>query len=373
MTFAYRMQTDVRAGEGSAAEAVEYARRRGSRRVAVVLDAGAGANEHARRLVDGLRDTVDFVQVLESDAVEPDYDYLEEFRGLPEADLDLMVGIGGGSTLDLAKALSVLVSNPGPAISYRGFDLVERPGVPLVAVPTTAGTGSEVTPNAVFTDLAEGRKLGINTSLYLPKLAVLDPLLTLSCPRSVTVSAGLDALVHAVESFVAAGATPFSRVYSREAFRLLVPNLSRAVERPDDVEARFRLQLAAFYAGAALMNSGAGPAGALSYPLGVRFGVAHGLAGGFFLVPVAEWNAARGSDEYAGLADLLPEPGGDVVAALRRLTGQLGMPESLQELGVTAADVPELVEQTLLLEGALLQNPVPIGAPELEELLRGLL
>jgi alcohol dehydrogenase class IV len=368
--ISFRLQTDLHAGPEASSLAVDYARSRDCRRVAVVLDAGLRDNERATGLLDELGAAVDFVQVLESDAVEPDYDYLDAFRTRAAPDLDLMIGIGGGSTLDLAKAVSVLVTNPRPAIEYRGFDLVELPGVPLLAVPTTAGTGSEVTPNAVFTDRKERRKLGINTALYLPKLALLDPLLLLSCPRSVTVSAGLDALVHSVESYVASGATPLSRTYSREAFRLIGAHLVQTVERPADVEPRLQMQLAAFYAGAALMNSGAGPAGALSYPLGVLHSVPHGLAGGFFLAPVAEWNLGRGTAAYAGLS-----PGEDaagIVRTIREICAALDVPTSLSAFGVGRDDVPVLVEQTFLLEGALLQNPVPVTREDLHALLIGL-
>jgi alcohol dehydrogenase len=366
----FTLNTDLRAGEGAATLAVGYAGENGAQRVCVILDSGLSGNEHARKLIADLEAAVGHVQVLESDAVEPTYDYLDEFRRRPEPELDLMIGIGGGSTLDLAKAVSVLVTNPGPAISYRGFDLIKEPGVPLIAIPTTAGTGSEVTPNAVFTDSSEMRKFGINTSLYLPRLALLDPLMTLSCPREPTISSGIDALVHSTESFVAKGGTDISRVYSRGAFRLIIRNLPVVVEHPDDVEARLRMQLAAFFAGAALMNAGAGPAGALSYPIGVHHKVPHGIAGGVFLAPVAEWNLERGATAYAGLADLLPEPppagaseeekSADVVVAIRALVDRLDVPQTLTVFGIGEEDVPELVEQTFLLEPALLQNPVHI-------------
>lgn len=366
----FRIHTDLRAGAGASAAAAEFAHEQGYRRLGLILDAGLRESARARALLAELQAVSESVQVLESDTVEPDYDYLDEFRTRLDPDLDLIVGVGGGSTLDLTKAISVLVTNPKPAIAYRGMDLIERPGIPVVAVPTTAGTGSEVTPNAVFTDRKEKRKLGINTSLYLPRLALLDPLLAASCPPGPTISAGLDALVHAVESYVAAAATPVSQTYSREAFRLIAAHFADTLRDPDDLDARLQMQLAAFYAGAALMNSGAGPAGALSYPLGVHFSVPHGLAGGFFLAPVAEWNLARGADRYAGLV-----PGADAaetVRAIRSIVTAVDTPDSLSAFGVAAADLPLLVEQTFLLEGALLQNPVPVTRGDLDGLLTSL-
>lgn len=375
MTYKFWLKTDARFGSGVSMTAVDYIRQKGCKRVAVIIDAGLRKNEHAQHLVAAIRESTSATQVAENAVAEPDYDYLDEFRGQFSNQLDLFIGIGGGSTLDLAKAMSVLVTNPGPAISYRGFDLLKEPGVPLIAIPTTAGTGSETTPNAVFTDRREMRKFGINTELYVPRLALVDPLLTLSCPRSVTVSSGLDALVHTVESYVANGATPISRMYSREAFRLLMVHLPRVIEQPDDVQVRAALQLAAFYAATALMNSGSGTAGALSYPLGVHFKVPHGLAGGVFLAPVAAWNVKRGAFVYGELADLLPEPATAihpieraqaVCLALSALSRKLDVPTSLTHFGVKAEDVSNLVEEPFpWLEGSLRQNPVPMALADL--------
>jgi alcohol dehydrogenase class IV len=346
--------------------------------VAVVLDSALRDNPHVQDLLKRVGAVTDDLKVVENAAAEPTYDYLEEFRGSFDAHLDLMVGIGGGSTLDLTKAVSVLVTNPGPAISYRGFDLIREPGVPVVAIPTTAGTGSEVTPNAVFTDSRERRKLGINTALYVPVLALLDPYMTLSCPRSVTVSSGMDALVHAVESYVTRAATPASRMFSREAFRAIAPNLPVAAERPDDLEARSALQLGAFYAGIALMNAGGGITGALSYPLGVLFKVPHGLAGGVFLARVSRDNVERGAYSYGDLYDLLDgapflaDPCSRALAvcdALDRLAERLELPTSLKAFGVAEADLDTLAEQTMLLSGAIRQNPTEVAVADIRKIL----
>ncbi len=374
----FGLTTDVRAGEGAALIARDHARDTGAKRVTVILDAGVRENSAAVELIDALREVAE-VLVLENAIAEPSYDDLDEFRTQLDAGSDLFVGIGGGSTLDLAKAMSVLVVNPKPAIEYRGFDLIETPGPPLIAIPTTAGTGSEVTPNAVFTDKSEGRKFGINTTLYLPVLALLDPRMIMSAPRSVTVSAGMDALVHSVESFVARAGTPLSQSLSREGFRRVMRALPLAVEQPNDAANALDLQVGAFLAGSALMNAGAGPAGALSYPLGARFGVPHGIAGGFFLAPVALRNVAEGAEAYAGLADLLPEPPPPGAPALERsravaeaiaaLARRLDVPVSLDAFDIGRGDIPMIVEQTFLLQGALDMNPVPVGSDYLTELL----
>lgn len=351
-------------------------------RVGVVVDVGLRGNPRANQFLESLREVLPNVSVYENQVSEPDYDYLERFRTGFNGEIDVIIGMGGGSTLDLAKAVSVLVTNPGPAIKYRGFNLIKRSGVPMIAIPTTAGTGSEVTPYAVFTDQAERRKFGINSPLFIPRLAVLDPLMTVSCPDSVTASSGMDALVHAVEGFVARRSNPVSQLYSREAFRILMGNLPVVLTRPNDLDTRLALQIAALYAGIGLMNSGAGLTGALSYPLGVNFRVPHGLAGGFFLARISRWNVERGVLEYGDLYDLLPDAGSEAAAearalrvcdALERLSAALQVPRKLRHFGVTPEDVPTLVEQTFLLAPAIDQNRAPVMAGDVRALLSEML
>lgn len=376
--FSLWLQADARFGPGVAMTLPDVVRTWGCRRVAAVVDVGLRNNLHAQNLLENLRDAVRDFSVCENAVAEPDYDYLDRFKSQFDARLDLVIGMGGGSTLDLTKAVSVLVTNPGPAISYRGFDLVKNPGIPVVAIPTTAGTGSEVTPNAVFTDAREQRKLGINTRLYVPRLVLLDPLMTISCPPGVTISAGMDALVHAIESFVARKASPASQLFSREAFRVLIQNLPKVLEHPENVDVRMALQLGAFYAGIALTNSGPGLTGALSYPLGVLFKVPHGMAGAVFLGRVSRYNVSKKAIHYGYLYDLidgapalssLQERALAVCDALDRLAEQLGIPKSLTGFGVRETDADRLAQQTMLLSGAIEQNPVDVSSAEVRELL----
>jgi alcohol dehydrogenase class IV len=206
--------------------------------------------------------------------------------------------------------------------------------------------------------------------------------MTVSAPGSVTVSAGMDALVHSVESYVAKAANSISRGFSREGFRRVMRWLPHVVRNPDDLEGRLDLQIGAFFAGAGLMNSGAGPAGALSYPLGARFGVPHGMAGGFFLAPVAVRNVDEGAEVYADLAELLPEPPPREAPAMERsravadaiasLSRELDVPGDLGHFGIGRDDIDMIVEQTFLLKPALDMNPVPVDDRSLRSLLEGL-
>lgn len=369
MNFAFMLNTNLRFGVGEAAKLPEYLRAAGWKSLALVLDAGPARNPAWQSVQAVLEREFAIVARLETDITEPTYDYLDQARQpfMGKA-IDAFVVMGGGSVLDLGKAISLLVTNIEPAINYRGFDLPKNPGPAVIALPTTAGTGSEVTPNAVFIDTRENRKFGINTALYIPKLTILDPGLTASCPRSVTISSGMDAIVHAHESFVSKRATPITRLFSLEAFRLVFNALGPVVAQPDNLELRAQVQLGSYLAGTALFNSSAGPAGAMSYPLGVHQHVPHGLAGAVFLPRVVQHNVEHGYTGYAELYRLIagaaPEP--DPVAASRRfaqalwdLCDRLQIPRTLTPFGFTRANIPGFSQQAQLLKGAFDNNPVP--------------
>lgn len=373
-TFGFLLETRLLYGIGWTRGIGDFLRDKGFSRVLVLVDQGCAEHSPYFSEIKGIlaasaREL--FVEVLRG-SEEPDYDYLDQVaakaRSLPLP--DLLVGIGGGSAMDIAKATAVLVTNPGQGIEYRGFDKVQTPGVPCLLIPTTAGTGSEVTINAVFTDKKEMKKLGINGRHMSASFAVLDAEWTMSCPRPVAVSSGMDALTHALESFMCKKSNALTRMFSREAVRLLFANLPALVNDPKDRQARQNILLAAYVAGAALFNSGSGIAGALSYPIGVHFKVPHGIGGGIFLASVIEYNVAHGYEDYAELLDLIeqrPEWSRKQKSArfaelLRALSDKLGVPKHLDQWGVTRANIEGVAKLMLPLQAAFDQNPVPFSA-----------
>lgn len=367
--FSFMLRTDLRFGAGEASKLAEHVRTFGWKRVALVLDPGPAATAVWQSIEQALEAEATVAARLVTTGIEPTYDYLDEARQpFMNQQIDGFIIVGGGSTLDLGKALSLLVTNTAPAIEYRGFNLAKNPGPAIIAIPTTAGTASEVTPNAVFTDTREQRKFGINTDLYIPKLVILDPVMTVSCPRSVTISSGMDAIVHAHESFVSKKATPITRMFATEAFRLLANALPRAVDAPDDIEQRGRVLLGSYLAGTALFNSSAGPAGAMSYPLGVHQKVPHGIAGAVFLPAVVQHNVDRGYTEYATLYALIEgmppmaDPGEASKAFarwMRELADRFDIPRTLDGFGFTRDSIDRFITQAQLLKGAFDMNPVP--------------
>jgi alcohol dehydrogenase len=313
------------------------------------------------------------------DISEPTYEKLEEKRiNSNNKNIDVFIGIGGGSALDMAKGLSVLYSNQGPAINYRGFDLFNKPILPVIAIPTTAGTGSEITPNASFIDTKEKRKMGINGEAIRPKYAILDPELTLSCPRFPTVSAGVDSLVHATEAFVALKSNPMAKMFAKEGFKLVFENLPLLVDDLKDIELREKVMYGAFLSAIALMNSGTGPAAAMSYPLGVHFGVPHGIGGGIFLPHVIEHNINEG---FFGYVDLYPKDGktskenlaNSFLNEIKNTWAKLDVPHNLDQYGLNNTHIKSFVSDTMDLKGALDQNPVSFHENEIRNTLESLL
>ncbi len=304
---------------------------------------------------------------------EPDYDYLDQatevFRSL---DTDAVIGIGGGSAMDLAKGVALLLRNPGPGITYRGMNLVQNPGLPVVLIPTTAGSGSEVTQTASFIDPATKTKLGINGRYVGAAFSVLDPALLSSCPASVTVGSGLDALVHAIEAVTTKQAHTVSVLFGVEAVRLLLASLPAAVAHPDDLDARADMLLGSHYAGIAMCNAGGGPASGISYPLGVHYRVPHGMAGGLLLPHVISFNIAQG--HYAGYARIYERLQVSNAASHRSdramahvfeqvfwdLYHRLGAPKTFEQWGVGRGAVALLTDLTMAQRKANLDaNPVP--------------
>lgn len=379
MQFQYFNPTRIHFGVGKCALLPEILGKEGWTSVALVLDHGLRelpiVAELQKVLAAGnITVVLGFVEM-----TEPSYLFLDEFRRQFEGGrYDAVVGVGGGSALDTAKAIAVLVQNREPAVTYRGFDKMTAPVLPIVAIPTTAGTGSEVTPNASFVDTIEKRKLGINGEAVRPRVAILDPELTLSCPVRPSVSAGVDALVHATEAYVAKKTNPIARFYAREGFARVVNHLPRMVREPRDISARTELLYGSHLAGVALMHSGTGPAAAMSYPLGVLHHVPHGFGGALFLPAVAAHNVAQGVHDYAELHAVMAgaDTSGDAraqaerfVSRLRLTWREIGVPDDLSAHGINVA---LFTEQTLLLAGALEQNPALFGAPEIRATLRAL-
>jgi alcohol dehydrogenase class IV len=313
---------------------------------------------------------------------------------LQDRGYEALVALGGGSNIDLAKAVAVLLRHGGKVEDYFGEHKVPGPVLPLVAVSTTAGTGSEVSGASVLADPARKRRGAILSNHLRPRAAIYDPLLTASCPPQVTADAGIDALTHAVEAYLVAdhrvesgperpglytGRSPLSDVLAERAIELAGRYLRRAVYRGGDLEAREGMHLASLLAGLAFSNAGLTAVHALEYPVGVATGCTHGAGNGLLLPYVMAYNVAACPDRLATVARLLGEAvdglsaleaAGRAVETVKRLNADIGIPLSLRELGIVEDDLRPMAEATAQITRLLEANPRPLDADSLEGILR---
>jgi alcohol dehydrogenase len=282
---------------------------------------------------------------------------------------EIVIGLGGGSPIDVAKATSVILGNETPLSEMWGVRNVPRPGPPLILLPTTAGTGSEVTPNSILTDeKPDGThmKKGIVSPFIIARVAIVDPLLSLTAPPGVTASTGMDALTHAVESYVSVNAQPLTDPLALEAIRLVGRSLRRAVAHGSDLEARRDMANASLMAGLAFANGFLGAVHAIAMAVGGRHNVAHGIANGLLLPYVMEFNEMGATRKYAAIAAALGEPIGGLSEreaahraslAVYRLVADLGLPQNLAEIAVDREAIPALAEEAFRNQRLLKNNP----------------
>ena len=279
---------------------------------------------------------------------------------------DLLVGLGGGSSMDTAKGLSILLAHGGVSQDYVGVGKIPGPGIPVFTIPTTAGTGSEVTNIAIFGDPEKELKLGMVNPYVLARLALVDPTLTYSCPPEVTAASGIDALVHAIECYTSTKANNFTDALALEAMRLIVGSLRTVVSNGSDEKARNHMSEGALLAGIAFGNASVGAVHALAYPLGSRFHVPHGVANGLLLPYVIECNLTANLPRYAVIAQTLGtkieglslrEAAERGVKAVKTLAADINIPLHLQDLGVPREALEEMAVATMDVTRLLANNP----------------
>jgi len=357
----------VRFGVGALDTIGDEANKLAAKHALIVTDPGvykAGLADSVKERLSKAKLSVDVFPEAEPEPTFPRLNAAAEQFG--KESYDLLLGVGGGSSMDTAKGLSILLAHGGKGQDYGGVDKVPGPGIPIFTLPTTAGTGSEVTNIAIFDDTEKGRKLGIVSPYLLARLALVDPTLTYGCPPKVTAASGIDALIHAIECYTGTKANTFSDALALEAMRLIAGNLRTAVKNGSDKEARNRMSEGALMAGIAFGNSGVAAVHALAYPLGSRFHVPHGVANGVLLPYVTECNLSANLPRYAIVAQMLgvktqglslqkaAEKG---LEAIKALAADIGIPLHLRDLGVPREALEEMAVATMEVTRLLANNP----------------
>ena len=370
MTYRMRPPGDVLSGRGSLERIGELASKYRPESVVLLVDGNVRKNGGADRLAALLSASCAKLCVVSDIPVEPETGQVKElFARVGELQADLIVAMGGGSVLDSAKMISVLLRNPAYLENLLDAGLIEKRGVPLIAVPTSAGTGSEATPNSIVVVPEQKLKVGVVHPFFIPDSVILDPETTLSLPAHVTAATGLDAFCHAIECFISKKSNPFSDLYALEAIRLVARSLFNAYNDGADIGAREDLLLAAFYGGMCIASSSTVAVHALSYPLGGRYRIPHGLSNAILLPWVMEFNRDAVVGKFAEVAGAMGiPPGADAEETSKRavegifsLVRSLGIPSTLRELGVGTDDLDEIVAAAMKVTRLLDNNPKPVS------------
>ena len=355
LPFDFQLRTRIVFGPDEVERLGALAAELGSQRALVVSDPGIVAAGHTARGLNALQRAGVATCLFDRVCENPSTKNVEE--GLliaQEFSPDLLVGFGGGSSMDCAKGINFLYTNGGRVQDYWGAGKAAKPMLPMIAVPTTAGTGSEMQSYALISDAETHVKMACGDKKATCRIAILDPTLTVTQPVAVTVLTGIDAIAHAVETYVTRVRNPISLCYSREAWRLLEENFSKVLDDPTDLNARACMQLGAAFAGVAIENSMLGAAHALANPLTSRYGIAHGQAVGLMLPHVVRFNGLEHGEWYRDLlasssgTNGAPRPSSGAAGLaefLSQLVSKAGLPGRLADCGVDQARLHELAEE----------------------------
>ena len=312
------------------------------RRPLLITDAGLVHTGQPARALKLLQDAGLDVAVF--DKVEPNPTETVVRAGVAVAHshrADLLIALGGGSAMDCAKGVNFLATNGGSMADYRGHDKATKPMLPSLGIPTTTGTGSEAQSYALITDASTHQKMACGDKKAAFRVALLDPELTLSQPRSVAAVTGIDAISHAVESFVSLKANPYSRMCALEAWKHLEPNFERCLTHPDDIEAKAAMQLGAYFAGMSIEASMLGATHSCANPLTAHYGLTHGVAIGLMLPHVVLYNSPTVEHQYR----LLATGGEELAARCRQFAERAGLPACLRDCGVSRSILPLLAHE----------------------------
>lgn len=360
----FKTPTEITYGPNSLKEVKNIIDKQGFKNALIVTDPGISKTGLTDKLIKHVKHiNYDiYYECKPNPTVKNCNDALEKLKAI---NADVVIAIGGGSSIDVAKAVALLATNGGKIESYEGIDTFENGLLPLIAIPTTAGTASEVTSFTVITDEEREYKFTIGGVKISPKWAVVDPVLTLTLPQSVTAATGLDALVHAIESYTSKMANPITKALAREAIRKISRNLRQAVYNGDTLKYRDEMLMGSLLAGLAFNNTRLGNCHALSHPISAIYGVPHGVANAVLIPHVMEFNMKAVPELFADIAlDMgenlegltMMEKAQKAVDSVRRLAKDVGIPETFESFGIDEQNIKKMTEDALL-SGNIKVNP----------------
>ncbi|WP_281254432.1 iron-containing alcohol dehydrogenase [Paenibacillus rigui] len=385
--YGFQTAGSIVAGRNTMIQLVPRIQRMGLfRQVFIVAQPSLKANGIVDQIAGELSQAGMQVRITTEVRPEPTADQLREvFQAeVSPAQPDLLIGIGGGSVLDATKLFSVMLTNEDDVESMVGTDLVANPGMPTVLIPTTSGTGSEVTPNAIVTLPEQQLKAGVVSPYLLPKLVILDPVLTISLPKPITAATGMDAFTHALESYISNKANPISDMFALESIRLIAGSLLPSYSDGSDITAREKMLLGSMYGGMALTAAGTAAVHALAYPLGGQFHIPHGVANSMLLPHVMAYNLDAIAERLQPVARAMGLSGSGsreggfhaaeaVIEQIIEWTRELDIPQNLRVFHVTEGDVEPLALAASKVTRLMNNNPKKMDLDAIQEVYRKLL
>jgi alcohol dehydrogenase class IV len=378
-TFQFKAPSVIVNGPGAAKEVGNFAKGIGKKAL-IVTDANLEKLGLPKEVMKSLEIAGVPFAIFSRVVIEPTQDNVEEgLKAYKEAGVDFLIAVGGGSSMDTAKAIGALATNTGRISDFMGANKIPKPGAPLIAIPTTAGTGSEVTPFTIITDTAKDVKMLIASPNILPRVALVDPLMTLTMPQGITAATGLDALTHAIEAYVSVKAQPITDTLALQAIRLIAANLRQAWSNGDHLEARTNMLIGSLHAGLAFANSSVALVHGMARPIGAYFHVPHGVSNAALLPTVIEFSILGNPKKYADIAEAMGEMTEGLslldaayltADATRRLNDDLKIP-TLSGLGVEEKKFNTVVKQMAadaIASGSPGNNPRKATQEEIVEL-----
>lgn len=375
--YSLLMPQSVRCGRGTIYELPELIDSWKVKTIAMVIDHGVSKNEaveNIARQLSSLYQTIIITDVPK----EPEEGQVRAIADrILNTGAELIVAIGGGSVMDSAKFFSVMMTNPGYYDDLTDRSKIQRRGIPLICLPTSAGTGSEATPNAIILIPEKHLKVGVVHDYFLPSQVILDPLLTQTLPQSYTASTGLDAFCHCLETYISKKTNPFARTFGLEGLRLISQNIRRAYQDGNDLQAREAMSVAAFYGGVAITASSTVAIHALSYPLGGTYRIAHGISNAILLPYVMKFNIDAIEKDIPAICsamglDVSGEPvtrqGEAMIEEIFRLCRDLNIPENLKPFGVPEDDLDRLAQSASEVHRLLDQNPKTMSLEDIKSI-----
>jgi alcohol dehydrogenase len=378
----HRAPKTLLTGNGAVARIGEETRKLGGRKVLIITDPGVACCGTVSQVEGPLRDAGLEVGLYDKAIPEPPMGSVDEIvKFCEKGKYDSIVGFGGGSAIDVAKMVAALVGSGAKVEDYVGVDQVPKKGLPLIAVPTTAGTGSEVTAIAIFANEKLNVKQGVVSPYLIPNIALVDPVLTWSCPQNVTAAAGMDALIHNIEAYISVNATMHTDPLAYEGIKLIAKSIRAATYDGTNAWARHNMAMGSLLGGIAFGNAGVGAVHALSYPLGGMFHIPHGVANTLMLPWVMEYNMlacltwfreigeAMG-ETMDGLSDR--EAADKTIAALRQLAVDLDVPQYLSDVDIPESAIPDLVKGAMTQARLWANNPRKFSPEDMAQVYRNM-